>query len=111
MPVPGGRYDGALGVIAGLIALRTLREQFGTPRRTLDLVSFCEEEPSRFPATNLWGSRAVTGLIGSEEPETLRDCDGVTISEAIKLGSLRPPTTGTTCSWAYLRGQLVRTRW
>ncbi len=87
---PGGRFDGALGVIAGLVALRTLREQFGTPRRTLELVSFCEEESSRFPATNFWGSRAVTGLIGPEEPETLRDYDGVTIADAMRAVGLDP---------------------
>lgn len=87
---PGGRFDGALGVIAGLVALRALREQFGTPRRTLELVSFCEEESSRFPATNFWGSRAVTGLIGPEEPETLRDYDGVTIADAMRAVGLDP---------------------
>ncbi|MCM8749958.1 Zn-dependent hydrolase [Thermomicrobiaceae bacterium CFH 74404] len=87
---PGGRFDGALGVIAGLVALRTLRERFGTPRRTLELVSFCEEESSRFPATNFWGSRAVTGLIGPDEPETLRDYDGVTIADAMRAVGLDP---------------------
>jgi allantoate deiminase len=87
---PGGRFDGALGVIAGLVALRTLREQFGTPRRTLELVSFCEEESSRFPATNFWGSRAVTGLISPDEPETLRDYDGVTIADAMRAVGLDP---------------------
>ncbi len=30
---PGGRYDGALGAIAGLVAIRALKEQFGPPRR------------------------------------------------------------------------------
>jgi allantoate deiminase len=30
---PGGRYDGALGVVARLFALRTLREQFGSQDR------------------------------------------------------------------------------
>ena len=58
---PGGRYDGALGVVAALVALRTLRERFGRPRRTLEVVSLCEEEASRFHAANFWGSRAITG--------------------------------------------------
>src|SRR4051794_34426586 len=31
--LPGGRYDGALGIIGGLLAVRALKERFGTPRR------------------------------------------------------------------------------
>lgn len=81
---PGGRYDGVLGVIAAVIALRTLRERFGTPRRTLEAVSFCEEEGSRFPATNFWGSRAVTGTIGPNEPHEIVSANGETIAEAMR---------------------------
>jgi allantoate deiminase len=87
---PGGRYDGALGVIAGIIALRTLREQFGTPRRTLEAVSLCEEEASRFHATNFWGSRAIIGAIGSDEPDRIVGYDGVTIGDAIRAVGLDP---------------------
>ena len=52
---PGGRYDGTLGAIAGLVALRTLKEQFWQPRRTLEAVALCEEESSRFPTAGFWG--------------------------------------------------------
>ena len=87
---PGGRYDGALGVVAGLVALRTLREQFGQPRRTLEAVSLCEEEASRFHATNFWGSRAIIGAISSEEPDLIRDRDGTSIGEAMRSVGLDP---------------------
>lgn len=87
---PGGRYDGALGVVAGLIALRTLRGQFGAPRRTLEAVSLCEEEASRFHATNFWGSRAIVGAIMPDEPEAIRDPDGVSIGEAMRGVGLDP---------------------
>jgi allantoate deiminase len=87
---PGGRYDGALGVIAALVALRTLRERFGTPRRTLEAVSLCEEEASRFHATNFWGSRAIVGGISPEEPDLIRDRDGVSIGEAMRAVGLDP---------------------
>lgn len=87
---PGGRYDGALGVVAGLVALRTLREQFGSPRRTLEAVSLCEEEASRFHATNFWGSRAIIGGISPEEPELIRDRDGTSIGEAMRSVGLDP---------------------
>jgi allantoate deiminase len=87
---PGGRYDGALGVVAGLVALRTLREQFGPPRRTLEIVSLCEEEASRFHATNFWGSRAIIGAISPEEPDLIRDRDGMSIGEAMRSVGLDP---------------------
>jgi allantoate deiminase len=87
---PGGRYDGALGVIAGLVALRTLRGQFGTPRRTLEAVSLCEEEASRFHATNFWGSRAIVGGISPEEPDLIRDREGISIGEAMRSVGLDP---------------------
>src|SRR3954454_23019764 len=81
---PGGRYDGALGVIAGLVALRTLRERFGRPRRALEAASLCEEESRRSHATRFWGSRAITGRIGPDEPETIRGFEGETIAEAMR---------------------------
>jgi allantoate deiminase len=87
---PGGRYDGALGVIAGVVALRALRERFGTPRHTLEAVSLCEEEASRFHATNFWGSRAIIGAISPDETERIRDRDGVSIGEAMQSVGLDP---------------------
>jgi allantoate deiminase len=87
---PGGRYDGALGVLAALAALRTLGEQFGRPRRTLEAVSLCEEEGSRFHAANFWGSRAITGVIAADEPERLEDFDGVPMADAMRTAGLDP---------------------
>ena len=87
---PGGRYDGALGVVAALVALRTLREQFDAPRRTLEAVSLCEEEASRFHATNFWGSRAIVGAISPDEPDAIRDREGVSIGEAMRGVGLDP---------------------
>jgi allantoate deiminase len=87
---PGGRFDGALGVVAGLVALRTLREQFGSPRRTLEAVSLCEEEASRFHATNFWGSRAIIGAISPEEPDLIRDREGMSIGKAMHDVGLDP---------------------
>ena len=87
---PGGRYDGALGVIAALVALRTLRERFGRPRRTLEAASLCEEESSRFHAANLWGSRGITARIAPDEPERIRGFEGETIAEAMRAVGLEP---------------------
>lgn len=80
---PGGRYDGHLGALAALIAIRALKEQFGQPRRTLEAIAFCEEESSRFPNANFWGSRAITGRIQPEDLETVRDFEGRPIGEVM----------------------------
>jgi allantoate deiminase len=87
---PGGRFDGALGVISALVAVRTLRERYGQPLRTLEAVSLCEEEASRFHAANFWGSRAMIGGIAPDEPERLLDFDGVPIGEAMRSVGLDP---------------------
>ena len=87
---PGGRFDGALGVIAALAAIRALKEQCGTPRRTLEVVSLCEEEASRFPASNFLGSRAITGAITPEDAEQMIGYDGETMAEAMRAIGLDP---------------------
>jgi allantoate deiminase len=87
---PGGRFDGVLGVVSALTALRTLKEQFGQPKRTLELVSLCEEESSRFPAANFWGSRAITGAIEDGETESVTAYSGETIGQAMRDVGLDP---------------------
>src|SRR5262245_32930949 len=87
---PGGRYDGALGAVAGLIAIKTLKEQYGTPKRTLEAVALCEEESSRFPGANFWGSRAITGEIAPEEPETQLSFEGESMTSAMQSVGLDP---------------------
>lgn len=87
---PGGRFDGALGVIAGVLALKALSEQFGRPRRTIEVVSFCQEEASRFPTADMWGSRAVTGAIEPEDSDIILDYDGISIGAAMHSVGLDP---------------------
>jgi len=85
----GGKYDGALGILAGLVALQALHEQAGRPRRSLEVVALCEEEGSRFPA-HYWGTRAMLGLIEADELKRLRDDQDVTIAEAMRTAGFPP---------------------
>jgi allantoate deiminase len=62
----GGRFDGALGVLAALEAVRILKGQGIQPRRPLWIVSFNDEEGARF-RTGMLGSRAFAGEIDSED--------------------------------------------
>jgi allantoate deiminase len=87
---PGGRYDGALGALAGLIAIAALKEQYGRPKRSLEAVALCEEESSRFPGANFWGSRAITGAISPDEPETQLSFEGETMASAMQSAGLDP---------------------
>src|SRR5450631_2810315 len=72
----GGRYDGALGVLSALAALRVLGSTTsGRPKKSLEMVALCEEEDSRFHC-NFWGTRGMLGLIEASELDSLRDEDG-----------------------------------
>ncbi len=62
----GGRYDGALGVLAAVDAVRALRSDGVEPRRPLWVVSFNDEEGSAFQ-TGMLGSRAFCGELDLED--------------------------------------------
>src|SRR5216684_6675672 len=78
----GGRYDGALGVLSALAALRVLKDTAGKPNKSLEMVALCEEEDSRFHC-NFWGTRGMLGLISAAEMDELRDEDGVPIGRVM----------------------------
>lgn len=84
--VNGGKYDGAYGIAAAMIALQDLQRNFGQPQRTLEVVSFCEEEGSRFPLA-YWGSGHVTERYDGSEAETCMDAEGVTLKGAMAQSS------------------------
>ena len=82
----GGRFDGALGVLAGLEAIRLLKRRRVRPRRPVWLVSFMDEEGARF-GTALFGSRAFAGDDLSDLGER-RDGTGVTLRDAMAEAGL-----------------------
>jgi allantoate deiminase len=85
----GGRYDGALGILCALTALRALRQHGGTPKTSLEMVALCEEEDSRFHC-NFWGTRGMLGLIEPAELDSLRDEAGTSIADAMRQVGLPP---------------------
>ena len=70
-----GRYDGTVGVLGSLEAIRTLAETGFRPRRTIDLIVFTAEEPTRFGIGCL-GSRALAGSLSPAQLMALKDSDG-----------------------------------
>lgn len=87
---PGGRYDGALGILAALIAVKTLKARFGQPKRPIEVVSLCEEEGSRFRAAQFWGSRGIIGAIEPDAAEAIIGGDGVSLAQAMRDVGLDP---------------------
>jgi allantoate deiminase len=85
----GGKYDGAYGIIAGILALKHLKKMYGTPKRHIEVVSLCEEEGSRFPLT-CWGSGMITGTYTIESVSGIKGFDGVTFQEAMMEAGFGP---------------------
>lgn len=80
--INGGRYDGAYGVIASFLATKMLLVQYGRPRKTIEVVSLCEEEGSRFPLT-YWGSKNITGEYSLQNVKHLIDSNGIPFQRAM----------------------------
>ena len=56
-----GRFDGTVGVFGGLEAVRALQAAGFQPRRSIDVLMFTSEEPTRFGLGCL-GSRLMSGF-------------------------------------------------
>jgi N-carbamoyl-L-amino-acid hydrolase len=70
-----GRYDGTVGVLGGLEAIRALQRTGFQPRRPIELLIFTSEEPTRFGIGCL-GSRALSGSMPHQSLLTLVDSEG-----------------------------------
>jgi beta-ureidopropionase / N-carbamoyl-L-amino-acid hydrolase len=78
----GGRFDGIIGVVAGLEIVRLLKENGIQLRHPLQVVDFTAEEPSEFGISTI-GSRGMVNNL----PETMlfrKDLQGITLREALK---------------------------
>ena len=85
----GGRLDGALGILGGLAAAAGLRRERGAPKRSIDVVALCGEEQSRFRLSFI-GSQAIVGTLTTEELDSSKDDDGVSIAQAMRGAGLDP---------------------
>ena len=87
----GGRFDGALGVVVGLIAVHLLKRR--GIEAPLAVVSFADEEGGRFD-TPTFGSRAMLGSLDVPSILERRDRDGVTLRDALAGAGLKPTALG-----------------
>jgi ureidoglycolate amidohydrolase len=75
-----GKYDGVVGVLGGLEAIRALQQSGFNPKRSIDLILFTSEEPTRFGIGCL-GSRLLSGILSSDAAKKLTDKDGASIED------------------------------
>src|SRR6476660_1840814 len=78
----GGKFDGALGVIAGLEVMRSLNDLGITTEAPLELVNWTDEEGSRF-GHSLMGSGVWAGVFSLDKAYGLTDVEGVAVRTAL----------------------------
>lgn len=84
----GGKFDGTLGVIAGIEVLQSMNENGIKTIHPMEVIAFTDEEGSRF-GSGMLGSR---GIAGTLKTDALRhtDQDGISIAEAMEKAGLDP---------------------
>lgn len=78
----GGRFDGVLGVVAGLELVRTLAENHIQPNIPITIVNFTNEEGARFEPS-MMASGVLSGKFEKSVVLKKTDSDGVTFEEAL----------------------------
>jgi ureidoglycolate amidohydrolase len=93
-----GKYDGVVGVLGGLEAIRALQRFGFRPKHSVELLLFTSEEPTRF-GIGCIGSRLLSGTLSAETARKLKDNDGASLDEvraragfAAKLEDVKLPT-------------------
>lgn len=75
-----GKYDGVVGVLGGLAAIRALRQSGFSPKHSIELLVFTSEEPTRF-GIGCIGSRLLSGTLAADSARKITDQDGATLDQ------------------------------
>ena len=78
----GGKFDGALGVLAGLEVMRSLNDLGITTEAPVELINWTDEEGSRF-GHSLMGSGVWAGVFTLDKAYSLTDTEDVTVATAL----------------------------
>ena len=83
-----GKYDGVVGVLGAIEAIRALQTAGFKPRRSIELIIFTSEEPTRFGIGCL-GSRLLGGVLPPQKASALKDRDGKNLDFWRKRGGCK----------------------
>ena len=98
----GGRYDGTLGVLAGLVVIATLNDAEIATKRPVAVAFFTNEEGSRFQP-DMFGSLVYTGALSLEAARATKAIDGPTAGEELdRIGYAGPEPVGRPLAHAYV---------
>src|SRR6266853_6019420 len=82
-----GKYDGVVGVLGGLEAIRALQRSGFRPKHSIELLVFAAEEPTRFGIGCL-GSRLLSGTLSADAAGRLTDGDSESMDEVRRKAGL-----------------------
>ena len=89
----GGKFDGALGVLAALEVVRTLNDHGIATRAPLEVVNWTNEEGCRFPPAMI-ASGVFAGVFDLEHGLSRKDHAGRTIGDELRADRLRGRAAG-----------------
>src|SRR5580700_7283404 len=85
-----GKYDGVVGVLGGLEAIRALQRSGFRPKHSIELLVFTAEEPTRFGLGCL-GSRMLSGTLSAEAARKLVDKEGTSLEQVRRNAGYKAP--------------------
>jgi len=85
-----GKYDGVVGVLGGLEAIRSLQRSGARPKHSIELLMFTSEEPTRFGIGCL-GSRLLSGTMTPDAARKLVGKEGASLEEVRRSAGYNAP--------------------
>src|SRR5271154_1341724 len=82
-----GKYDGVVGVLGGLEAIRALQAAGFRPKNPIELLVLTAEEPTRF-GIGCIGSRLLAGTLSLEAARKLTDKNGELVDDVRRSAGL-----------------------
>ncbi|MFP1852486.1 Zn-dependent hydrolase [Lonsdalea quercina] len=102
----GGKFDGNFGVLSALEVIRTLNDQKIETEAPVEVVSWTNEEGSRFVPV-MMGSGVFAGVFPLEYAYAATDVDGKTVKDELeKIGYVGPQTPGDHPIGAYFEAHI-----